>query len=176
MGKGYVYFIACKDPNYRVSNPHMKIGWTTDLKGRLSAIQTGSPVELALMGYIESEDPSKLERYFHKLFIKDRKHGEWFDVTPAMITRINSYQIRDNHFPEFFLAPIEVESDKIITLRAEISQLRKVIADRDKAIRDLGLPFSRSAKSSQVGGKMHSSQFHGWPYKAQQEMNYNRRK
>jgi len=171
MAKGYVYFIACKDPNYRISNPHMKIGWTTDLRGRLISIQTGSPVELSIMGYIETEEPKKLERYFHTLFKKDRKHGEWFDVNRSMIAKINSYHVYESRLDDFFLEPEEAISKEVAELKAEIEKLRFIIAERDRSIRELGLPFSRNTKAK--GQQLHSSQFHGWPYKAQQEMNYN---
>ncbi len=141
MAKGYVYFVACKDPDYRIANPHMKIGCTTDLDGRLKSIQTGSPVGLCFMGYIKSDDPIKLERYFHKLFKKDRKHGEWFDVTKAMITRINCYPIIDNHFEEFFLRSEEIASKEIEVLRAEIGSLKAIIVKKDNIIKTLSEQF-----------------------------------
>jgi len=60
MTKGFVYFVACKDPNYRIANPHMKIGHTTNLEGRLSSIQTGSPV--ALMFIVKHQGDPLLSR------------------------------------------------------------------------------------------------------------------
>jgi hypothetical protein len=150
MVTGYVYFVACKDPNYRIANPHMKIGCTTRLDGRLRAIQTGSPVALMFMGYIESDDPGKLERYFHDLFKKDRKHGEWFDVTKAMITRINCYPVIDNHFEDFFLRSEEIASKEIKTLRDEIALLKAIIAKKDNVINESAnpIPISMISKRS----------------------------
>jgi hypothetical protein len=138
MSEGYVYFVACKDPNYRIANPHMKIGHTTNLWNRLGEIQVGSPVALCFMGYIESDNSHKLEHYFHTIFKKDRKHGEWFDVTNAMITRICSYKVLDNHFDEFFLKPEEIASREICFLKAEIEDLKETIARKDKFISEMG--------------------------------------
>ena len=145
MTKGYVYFVACKDPNYRIANPHMKIGYTTNLWDRLSSIQTGSPVPLMFMGYIESDEPQTLERYFHKLFQKDRTHREWFDVTEAMITRIKGYSIIDSHFDEFFLKPEENASNEVLMLRDEILQLKEIIKKKDNQIKELIEPISAPA-------------------------------
>lgn len=139
MTKGFVYFVACKDPNYRIANPHMKIGHTTNLEGRLSSIQTGSPVALMFMGYIESNEPQKLERYFHKTFQKDRKHGEWFDVTAPMIARICSYKVLENRFDEFFFKPEEIASKEIRLLKAEIEGLKKAIEAKDRFIQENGI-------------------------------------
>ena len=139
MVSGIVYFVACKDPEYRIKNPHMKIGWTADLKERMHALQTGSPVELAIMGYIETEDPKVLERYFHSLFKKDKRHGEWFDVTDAMLTRICCYPVLENRLHEFFLPPSKKETREILVLRDEIDRLKLVISEKNKIIKDFGI-------------------------------------
>lgn len=143
MTKEYVYFVACKDPNYRIANPHMKIGYTSDLEGRLKGIQTGSPVELCFMAYIRSDNAKALERYFHKLFRKDQKHGEWFDVTVAMINQIKCYPLLDSILDEFFIDPTEGSpSQEVSKLQAEISELRKVIESKDKFLRDKGIEYT----------------------------------
>lgn len=142
MTKEYVYFVACKDPDYRIANPHMKIGYTTDLEGRLKSIQTGSPVELCFMAYIRSDDAKALERYFHKIFRKDRKHGEWFDVTYAMINKIKCYPLIDSIFDEFFINPNKGSpSPEVQELQMEISKLRKVIEIKDKLLHDKGIEY-----------------------------------
>lgn len=155
MTSGIVYFIACKDPEYRIKNPHMKIGWTTDLEGRLRGIQTGSPVELDVMGYIKSDDPVKLEKYFHSIFKKDKRHGEWFDVTDAMLTRINCYHVCENRLKEFFLPPSKPESKEVSALKVEIERLKLIIAEKDKIIKNYNVVEPSEEERHHAGTTKH---------------------
>jgi len=132
---GKVYFISIKDAECRLKNPYLKIGWTTDLKDRMSSLQTGSPVELDVFGYINSCEPIKLEKYFHKMFLKDRVCGEWFRVSTAMINKISAYNVQSNRLDEFFIPPT-TESNEVLQLKADIDMLRKTIEEKDKIIKE----------------------------------------
>ena len=134
MSSGYVYFVACKDPYCRELTPHLKIGYTYDLKTRLRDLQCGSPVELCYMGYIETEHPIELERYLHIIFRKDLKHGEWHDVTRSMIDKIMTYPVQESLFEDFFLGADKPASKEVVLLRSEISMLRDVITKKDAEI------------------------------------------
>jgi len=131
---GYVYFVACKEAKYRLDNPYIKIGRTLNLENRLKGLQTGSPVELCFIGYIETDASEQLEKYFHRIFSKDRSYGEWFKVTENMISRICSYDIQNNLFHEFFEFDENQESDEVIKLKAVITSLRKVINSKNSKI------------------------------------------
>jgi len=55
---------------------NVKIGYTTQLKKRLSTLRTHSPVELTVVK--QYTGPKALERYLHTIFDAFRLHGEWF--------------------------------------------------------------------------------------------------
>lgn len=60
----------------------VKIGWAQDVDKRLKDLQIGSPVILrAYRAYLGGKC---LERYLHRRFKKDRKHGEWFRLTGSL--------------------------------------------------------------------------------------------
>lgn len=54
----------------------VKIGTTTDLPKRISALRLASPVELKVIATIPGN--AKKEAELHKRFAAYRKHGEWF--------------------------------------------------------------------------------------------------
>ncbi len=70
--KGCVYFIGNEHYGW------VKIGKTTNLTARLSALQTGSPCILSILGYKKSNTPTKEERELHLKFSKYKMHNEWY--------------------------------------------------------------------------------------------------
>jgi hypothetical protein len=130
--KGYVYFVACAEPDCRKAHPFIKIGQTMKMKNRLAALQIGSPVELKFVGYIKTEDPKALERFFHKTFQRAWIYGEWFRVSDGMITSIRHYRIIDDKFDEFFSELPKFEIDPVVkawmdlarSLEEEIGRLK----------------------------------------------------
>lgn len=68
---GFVYFIT--------QGNRVKIGFTTNLEGRLSGLQTGShetlTMQASLLSFYEAE------RMIHRRFKADRIRGEWFNLT-----------------------------------------------------------------------------------------------
>lgn len=77
-----VYFIRCQD--------FVKIGYATDVRRRLAAIQISSPYEVTLLA--ECKGGSRLECELHKRFAAHRVRGEWFHLTPdiqAYIDEVN---------------------------------------------------------------------------------------
>lgn len=73
-----VYFVQSID-----GGP-VKIGWTTNLKERLSRIQKDLSINLKLLGILNT--PSKHEeRRIHKQFKHIRLYGEWFDDTSELL-------------------------------------------------------------------------------------------
>lgn len=62
-----------------------KIGRSDLPFARLSALQTGSPVELAVYAYfvMPSRDAAvTVERWFRENNADRRRHGEWFNIAP----------------------------------------------------------------------------------------------
>jgi hypothetical protein len=70
----YVYLIAAPE----LGPGRVKIGVTQHHpKIRLSHLQTGSPVRLTLLYFVEGNDAT--ERLLHAYFGSYRQHGEWFE-------------------------------------------------------------------------------------------------
>ena len=109
--QGYVYFVACAEPDCRKVHPFIKIGHTTKMKDRLATLQTGSPVELRFVGHIKSEDHLSLENHFHKTFHNAWLYGEWFRVSEGMIKTLRHYPIANDKFDEFFTELPKFEMD-----------------------------------------------------------------
>ena len=69
---GFVYFIVADAPKRMV-----KIGYTAGHPiDRLRALQTGSPVQLEVVAFVEGA--IALEQKRHRTFRKLRTQGEWF--------------------------------------------------------------------------------------------------
>lgn len=74
-----VYFIG-KDENGCLP---IKVGIAKDI-GRKSALQTGNPLGLKLLGWITSADGFKTERDPHQR-LAPRGRGEWFHIEPTEV-------------------------------------------------------------------------------------------
>ncbi|MCW4039964.1 MAG: GIY-YIG nuclease family protein [Candidatus Bathyarchaeota archaeon] len=77
----YTYFVQ------GVRGGSIKIGKTRqDPKERLKNLQTGSPEELQIVGLLKGDIETELHNKFKNL----RKHGEWFDNKPELVSYIES--------------------------------------------------------------------------------------
>lgn len=81
--RGDVYFIL--DEAARA----IKIGWSTNVPDRLSALQTASSTKLILLG--TRPGAAREEARIHAKFKSTRMSGEWFHVTDALIAFIDRY-------------------------------------------------------------------------------------
>lgn len=63
----------------------IKIGVAKNIERRKRNLQTGNPLELRLLGWIETADPFQLEKNLHERFGAARDRGEWFKIQPADI-------------------------------------------------------------------------------------------
>ena len=71
-----VYYIHLQD------SPFVKIGYTTDLRARMSSLQTGSPGQLNLIAWFPG--PPSTEEIHHARWARQHHRGEWFQRVPAM--------------------------------------------------------------------------------------------
>lgn len=78
---GYVYVI------HAIGTNRIKIGHTTDLKGRLRGLQTAAPYPLQMLA--NWPGTKARERRVHRYLNQFRKVGEWFEVPPFTV----GYQI-----------------------------------------------------------------------------------
>jgi len=88
---GKVYFVR--------SGKLIKIGFTTDLEGRVSRLQTGSPYDLQLLGTIEGTQRD--EQALHRRFANLNVRGEWFRGHTSLMAYIRDV----THVPEPAAAP-----------------------------------------------------------------------
>lgn len=77
--RGVCYFIGGD------SGP-IKIGFSVDLKSRLTALRASSPLWLEVLA-VRPGGESR-ERIYHEQFAADRLHGEWFARSPAILAEI----------------------------------------------------------------------------------------
>jgi Meiotically up-regulated gene 113 len=74
---GYVYLIRHGKRN------EYKIGKTNNPIRREGEIRLELPEKIQPIHYIETDDPSGIERYWHNRFADKRKEGEWFVLTKS---------------------------------------------------------------------------------------------
>ena len=75
-----VYFVRYHDL--------VKIGWSWNVWDRFASLKMGSPVDLDVIGVIESISPAYLEAVWHRRWAALRHHGEWFKLTPELLAAI----------------------------------------------------------------------------------------
>ena len=76
-GREWVYFLRA-DCEARL----VKVGHSTNLKWRLTGLQTQCPVQLSLIGLVQA--PAGAELVFHEVLSSSRAHGEWFYPSPDL--------------------------------------------------------------------------------------------
>lgn len=76
---GYVYLIK------HGSRREYKIGKTVNPLRREGEIALQLPEKLEPIHYIQTDDPSGIETYWHTRFCDKRKQGEWFALSPEDI-------------------------------------------------------------------------------------------
>ena len=67
-----VYFVAVRG--------YIKIGWTTDWRGRLSNLRVSNPEPIEVLLILGR--PQIFEKTMHRQFAEHRAHGEWFRDHP----------------------------------------------------------------------------------------------
>jgi hypothetical protein len=63
----------------------IKIGVAKNIEVRARNLQTGNPLKLRLLGWIETPEVFQLEANLKRHFNAMRVRGEWFDIEPADI-------------------------------------------------------------------------------------------
>src|SRR3990167_10029607 len=81
----FIYYVQVAD--------YIKIGCTADWKKRINNIRTSSPFEVKVL-LVEINHP-RFERRLHKKFSQYRHRGEWFCVTPELLSYVNGRQWHD---------------------------------------------------------------------------------
>lgn len=71
----------------------VKVGVASDVRNRLSALRTGSPDQLALLGVIRDDDACGLERMIHDEYRNFRSHGEWYQPADSLMAFIAEHAV-----------------------------------------------------------------------------------
>ena len=69
---GFIYLVHCEG--------FYKIGIATNLRKRVSNIQTSNPFKVTLVAYTKTENVFADELELHELFKDKRVRGEWFKL------------------------------------------------------------------------------------------------
>jgi len=88
---GSVYFIVQEDDEgdfHPDINTPIKVGISTNIKTRLSNLQTGNPNRLFLLGWITTIEYKKLEKELHQQLIGEKIRGEWFELDSHIVIEI----------------------------------------------------------------------------------------
>lgn len=85
---GYIYVLKAENGLY-------KIGKTKNVKKRISAIKTASPVKIEIHLLFQSSDMNKAEGMLHEMFSEFREIGEWFRIGEKEFQRI--YEREGDH-------------------------------------------------------------------------------
>ena len=117
---GIVYFVRCED--------YVKVGYSRDLKTRISDLQVGCPYFLELIAAVPG--PESLEWIFHTVLRNKRFRGEWFVLDDEMRQIIKMMQKRLSCGRDI---RIQTEGDVIALLDPRTSRQRSRI--RTKRIR-----------------------------------------
>ena len=75
-----------------------KIGYASDIEGRMTVIQTSSPHQVKLIYLIPLTveiDHKKVEKALHKMFESCHVKGEWFDLSMRDIAKIKTLSLND---------------------------------------------------------------------------------
>jgi hypothetical protein len=83
---GYVYLLK------HGSRHEYKIGKTFNPLRREGEIRLQLPEKIEPIHYIETDDPSGIEKYWHNRFADKRKEGEWFNLTSADVQAFKKWR------------------------------------------------------------------------------------
>lgn len=83
----WTYFVGCREHQL------VKIGVTTQLKNRMSALRNTSPVPIKLFAVVYGWPG--IEDHFHEKFKQYRKHGEWFELADEIAECIEDIKRQD---------------------------------------------------------------------------------
>jgi Meiotically up-regulated gene 113 len=71
----------------------IKIGWSADVRSRMSMLQTGQPHELRLLLLLEGGD-QKTEKVMHRRFAASHLRGEWFRPSTDLLAFVNGAELK----------------------------------------------------------------------------------
>lgn len=106
-GNGCIYFIQAENGGL------VKIGYTENLDKRFRIIQAHSPERMRIIGKIKGSRSTEEE--IHSKFARDRRHGEWFELSERLmkLIEIHGYE-GPEQFPEIDLSSLNAAWEKMV--------------------------------------------------------------
>ena len=96
---GCIYFIQAENGGL------VKIGYTENLDKRFRIIQAHSPERMRIIGKIKGSMATEEE--IHSKFARDRRHGEWFELSKRLMQLIELHGYEGpEQFPEIDLSSL----------------------------------------------------------------------
>ncbi|MDR8524668.1 GIY-YIG nuclease family protein [Shewanella fidelis] len=109
----HLYLFRCTGSDF------YKIGIANDVNLRKQNLQTGSPYDLKVIFYVESDigdyearEIIYLEKFLHQVFDNYRVRGEWFELTFEHISDIACFLEFDRELEIYHDAPVELSTYK----------------------------------------------------------------
>jgi hypothetical protein len=133
--KSLVYFVM----NYDTGA--VKIGFTTNIKERLSSLRSGAGARLEVLRSIEGGE--KRERWLHKRFAHLRREGEWFGFHDDMLTVVPPDEVPD-------VRRMTVRRDVKLTAREKLRSADAQSADLRLGAKSALLLFGSSLTDEQA--------------------------
>lgn len=84
-----IYFVQ------ELGRDRIKIGRTTNLRGRLKTLQTSNSDKLTLLAYLPNQN-SDMEKHIHEICGRYRLDGEWFKLSALTIHLIQHPYYKEN--------------------------------------------------------------------------------
>lgn len=114
--QSYVYAIRAIGTN------RIKIGTTTNLKGRTSGVQTGCPFPVEVIATWEGD--RQFETALHRELAEYRAQGEWFEVADWIIG-YKAWRIQNSlHLPDRITVTTQTESGGVTKSHRRSSKLQ----------------------------------------------------
>jgi hypothetical protein len=112
------------DGTHPYSGLHFKIGRAKDVRKRVQNLRTGTSSKLIV--HALEPGSAEIERQRHRQFESDRRQGEWFSCSPALVQHVFNTWKRHRALPP-------EDQGKIAALMDRIDILRRIRATFGKA-------------------------------------------
>lgn len=94
LSEEYIYVIEPNNLHYQDGHRKIKIGYTTNLKSRLSSYNTASPDGITIHGTFRIHQAIEIEKHLHNMYASKATNGnnrEWFNLTQLDLINILNY-------------------------------------------------------------------------------------
>lgn len=110
----FVYLLRLGDTDF------YKVGVSKDVQNRIADLQTATPFELRLIGFIEQSDALRVERDIHRALAGRRVRNEWFksdhDEIVEVFQAVNAMAFVDQQLDDPTLTLSEDDDDGMMTI------------------------------------------------------------